>query len=163
MCTTCRPRGRNWGSWPEGTVRAAGCSHSRQGGCSYYAEKAEERKLGRRERVLLMCSQECSCAFSLYSGTRGLWALCRNCCRCVQESRGSSLLGKKVGRGHILQLGEMWIHSLAPKRFVWPSEHDLHWHLGMVSTPNWPVSAENLPLRMTCLGPFIVHPPSFRV
>lgn len=40
----------------------------------------------------------------------------------------------------------MWVHSLVLKRFVWPSEHDLHWDPGAVSSPSWPGSTENLPL-----------------
>lgn len=39
----------------------------------------------------------------------------------------------------------MWVHSLVCKRFVWPSEHDLHWDPGAVCSSGWPGTTDSLP------------------
>lgn len=43
-------------------------------------------------------------------------------------------------------VGVVWVHSLVPKRFVWPSEHDLHQDPEAVSSSGWPGSTDSLPL-----------------
>lgn len=42
-------------------------------------------------------------------------------------------IGRESGEKPQLTSRGMWVHSLVLKRFVWPSEHDLHWDPGAVS------------------------------
>ena len=67
---------------------------------------------------------------------------------CAGAAAGSRFIsgGEKVGTRHSSLVGGVWLHSLVPKRFVWPSERDLRWDPGVVSSPSWPGSTDSLPL-----------------
>lgn len=64
----------------------------------------------------------------------------------MQEPQAITYHKEKSGCKTQLTSRETWVHSLVLKRFVLPSEHDLYWDPGVVSSPAWPGSTNRLPL-----------------